>query len=206
LTIFLSEPERTGLSILAGQSLFDNMSDKNTTSKSNRATLTGAQLVGKLDALGVHFLQGGSDPDTTGEIDPVTLLAALAASDEARLRLALIPLLLQHPDFAAHASLAAQRLPTSAQVAFKCYYTAALLLQQKYLPRLETLVGQCDLLPDLFATELGVPALRNPETGLRDLAERQSVLSGKFINWLGTYEHAAQRLLTHLERRQSWKM
>ncbi len=169
------------------------------------SALTGNQLVAELDALGVHFLQRESDPGATGEVDSVTLLAALATSDEARLRLALIPLLLQHPDFAAHAALVLQRLPAPAQIVFKCYYTAALLLQKKHLSHLEALLGKRDLLPDLFSAELDVLALHNPETGLRILAKRQSMLSGKFINWLGTYEHAAQRLLVHLERRKLWQ-
>jgi len=159
------------------------------------SVLTGAQLVGELDALGVHFLQGGHSPDTIMGVDPVTLLMALAASDKARLRLALIPLFLQRPDFAAWAGIAAQRLPVLAQVVLKCYYTAALLLQQKHLPRLESLLGQCSRLSDLFSAELDILVPHDPEIGLRALAKRQSVLSGRFINWLGTYEHAVQRLL-----------
>jgi hypothetical protein len=168
-------------------------------------TLTSTQLVTELDALGVHFLQGGNDPGAAGKVDPVTLLAALAASDEARLRLALIPLLLQRPDFAAHASLVVQRLPAPARIVFKCYYTAALLLQKKHMSHLEALLGKRDSLPDLFSAELDVLAPHNPEAGLRALAERQSMLSGKSINWLGTYEHAARRFLIHLERKKSWK-
>lgn len=37
------------------------------------------------------------------------------------------------------------------------------------------------------------------------LAERQRILSGRAINWLGTYEHGTLRLLTHEERRQAWQ-
>ena len=32
------------------------------------------------------------------------------------------------------------------------------------------------------------------------MAERQQALSGRRLNWRGTYEHAAERFLIHLER------
>jgi hypothetical protein len=53
--------------------------------------LTPQQLVDVLDALDVRFLRGGSGASARAE--PVALLAGVAASAEARLRLALIPLL-----------------------------------------------------------------------------------------------------------------
>ncbi|MCX6048717.1 MAG: hypothetical protein NT075_26745 [Chloroflexi bacterium] len=126
-------------------------------------------------------------------------------SHEARLRLALIPLLLQYPAFAVYTRSVAEQLPQPAQLVLKCYYTAAQLLQQKYLIRLEALFGQSTPLPDLFTAELGLPTWQNPEAGLQALAERQRNLSERAINWLGTYEHGAQRLLTHQARRQAWK-
>lgn len=163
-----------------------------------------ARLVAELDALGVHFLQGAA-PAEAGRMTPGALLAALAASDEARLRLALIPLLLRRPEFTAYVRQAAPP-DAAAQLVLTCYYTAALYLQQKYRPRLEKIVGHVPMLPDLFSAELGLPAAPNPDAGLQSLAQRHAALSGKAINWLGTYEHAAQRWLTHIERRQTWTL
>jgi hypothetical protein len=41
------------------------------------------------------------------------------------LRLALIPLFLQHPEFSAYARQAVQLLPPPAIITLQCYYTAA---------------------------------------------------------------------------------
>lgn len=162
----------------------------------------GAQLVAELDVLGVCFLQDGHATEATGKIAPARLLALLASSDEARLRLAIIPLLLHRPDFATHIDGAVQ-VNASAQVVLKCYYTAARYLQQKYRLRLEAVTGHNAPLPDLFSLELGLQPAADPDSGLSALAKRHAVLSGKSINWLGTYEHAARRWLTYMERLKS---
>jgi hypothetical protein len=139
-------------------------------------------------------------------VGPVTLLAALAASDEARFRLALIPLLLRHPVWADYAEAARQQLPMTSQIGFKCYYTAAWLLQQKYQSRLVSFTDCWVLLPDLYSNALRLLPFANPDAGLYQLAERHSILSRRSINWFGTYEHAAQRWLTHMERRRVWNL
>ncbi len=158
---------------------------------------TGGQLANALHALGVRFILGGESQGETLHRQPARLIAALAKSDEARLRLSLIPLFLEHPEFAAHARTAAQRLDAPARVTLQCYYSAAVWLQQKYRRRLERLSGKEQSLPDHFSRELGVPVTDNAEENLRLLAERHRHLSGMSINWLGTYEHATQRLLIH---------
>jgi hypothetical protein len=93
-----------------------------------------------------------------------------------------------------------------ARTCFKCYYTAALLLQEIHRERLKTLVGRLDVLPDLFSGELEVPGRTDPSDALRILAMRQRDLTGRSINWLGTYEHGADQLLQVLERRKQWKV
>ncbi len=143
-----------------------------------------AQLVAELDALGVRLLQGAYATEAIGKIAPARLLALLASSDEARLRLAIIPLLLHRSDFATHIDGAVQ-VNASAQVVLKCYYTAARYLQQKYRLRLEAVTGRNAPLPDLFSLELGLQPAADPDSGLSALAQRHAVLSGKPINWLG---------------------
>ncbi len=161
------------------------------------------QLVAELDALGVHFLRGAKAAEPTGQIAPASLMALLAANPEARMRLALIPLLLRRPDYAYYVGAALQDAATG-QLVLKCYYTAARYLQQKYRARLEHSIGHTTPLPDLFSDELGLKPSADPDEGLSDLAQRHTYLSGKAINWLGTYEHAAQRWLAALERAQRW--
>jgi len=155
-------------------------------------------MVDQLNTLGIHFLQGGTDLPLA--CDPIELLQALAANHEARLRLALIPLLLQYPQWASYVPLAIAPLSPSAQLVLKCYYTAARLLQAQYHHRLEKFLGSLTPLPDLFSAELGLSAT----DGLTDLAHRQQILTGRYINWLGTYHHALQRWLIHGEVRRTW--
>lgn len=161
-------------------------------------------MAGALNALGVQFLRGGQSELQTRATDPIALIANLAMSDEARLRLALIPLFMQRPQIGSNAAIAIKYLDHSAATVLRCYYTAAFFLQQKYAQQLGKLLNQIESLPDLFAEELGLPSRQSPAEGLALLAARQSQLSGRAINWQGTYEHAARRLLRQLELRQKW--
>jgi hypothetical protein len=165
---------------------------------------TNAQLAAELDQLGVYFLRSNHQMIADSRIAPNMLMAMLAASNEARLRLALIPLLLRHPLWATYAEAAQQHLPIASQIVFKCYYTAAWLLQQKYQSKLMSFTDHWVLLPDLYSNDLALCHFADPDQGLHQLAERHRILSGRSINWLGTYEHAAQRWLTHMEWRRLW--
>lgn len=149
------------------------------------SSVTSEQLTGALNLLGVRFLMGEQSTDQTLHKQPARLLAALAQSSEARLRLALIPLLLEHPEFSAYAWAAADLLPPPARLTLQCYYTAAFCLQR-------ILAAPGKPLPDLFSGELNLNLGDNPEENLSALAKRHRELSGAPINWLGTYQHAAQ--------------
>ena len=131
-------------------------------------------------------------------------MAGLAASDEARLRLALIPLLLTHPEFAAHSRAALRQTSSAAAVTFRCYYTAALWLQLRYQERLTACVGPFRPLPDLFGKELGLGPYTDPDGALQALAVQQQRLTGRALNWYGTYEHAVQTWLRQLEQQAQW--
>ena len=167
--------------------------------------LANDQLVAALNALDVQFLFGGKQPLVDNQMNPPKLLCSLAMSDDARFRLAIIPLLLRHPEFAIATKVAVEESLQEAQIVLKCYYTAAHLLQQKYFARLQRIFGTHVALPDLFGAELGLITFQNVDEGLSRLAQHQRTLSGRSINWLGTYEHGAQRLLLHHERRQAWQ-
>jgi len=167
------------------------------TKQKTEDALTPAQLVAALDNLGVPFLRGASSPVVA--VEPRVLLAALAASNEARLRLALIPLLLAHPEFSVHAVAALQQLPPSAALMLRCHYTAAYWLQIKYRVRITTSLGATHSLPDLFSAELNLPESTDPDAALHALALRQRELTGLALNWRGAYEHAVQNWLRFLE-------
>lgn len=159
---------------------------------SQSSVVSGTQLTNALHVLGVRFILGGNDHDGSLHKQPARLIAALACSREARLRLALIPLFLEHPEFAEFVRSVAVRLHPSAQLTLQCYYSAAVWLQQIYRARLESNLGLKSSLPDFFSHELGFRKTSDdPEPNLHMLAERQQILSGEKINWLGTYMHAA---------------
>ena len=58
---------------------------------------TGNQLASALSMLGVNFILGGGGGEISFHNQPVRLIAALAQSDEARLRLSLISLFVGIP-------------------------------------------------------------------------------------------------------------
>lgn len=161
------------------------------------------ELVDALDTLGVAFLRGGSG--TRRGFPPAVLLTALASNPEARLRMALIPLLLAHPEFAPAVRQAEQSLLAKDAVVLRCYYTAAVWLRAKYRSRLEAACGPQPALPDLFGEALGVAPQTEPDDALRSLALRQRELTGITLNWLGTYEHAAQSWLRFHEQKIRWQ-
>lgn len=153
-----------------------------------------------LTRLDVHFVtRRGKVTGTRLANQPTVLLASLAEQDEARLRLGIIPLLLRHPDLATVVPDAVKRLSPRRRDVLKLYYTAALLLQQKYAARLEQFLGLSSTLIDLYSGELGIPQRGDPDARLRILARKQRERSGLALNWLGTYEHAAERFVRHLD-------
>ncbi len=162
------------------------------------------ELVAELNALGLHFVTGGEAITPARSLQPAELFAALAQQSDARLRLAIVALLLYRPELAPAVPDALTWLREPAQMTLKLFYTAAVLLQQAYADRLRRLLGQYDSLPDFFSEELGVPVTDSPLARLRRLAECHRALSGLAANWLGTYEHAAERLFKRMEREAQW--
>lgn len=159
---------------------------------SRTAAITGDQLTNALRALGVKFLMAGDHEDESLHKQPARLISALAESKEARLRLSLIPLFLEHPEFSMYVRAVAKSLPPAARLTLQCYYSAAVWLRRKYQPRKKPL-------PDYFSKELKLQSAADPEENLRGLAKRHRELSGTQVNWLGTYQHAAQVWLKGLE-------
>ena len=162
------------------------------------------ELISMLDTLDVPFLAGDEQSAAPPSLTPVELLAALAQAREARLRSAIVPMLLRHPEFAPHARTAATRLLGLPRVTLQCFYTAALLLQRKYVARLKQLLGVQPSLPDWFSAGLGISLSEDETPLLGELSERHAALTGLPINWAGTYEHAAERLIKRLENQARW--
>lgn len=163
--------------------------------KRDQSTFTGDQLASTLHALGVNFIMDGADNDHSLLESPANLIKALAQSDESRLRLALIPLFLEHPEYAALVQKVVKRLDPAAQLTLKCYYSAAVWLAKKHQAKTS--------LPDHFSKALNLTPVDDPEENLRMLAERHKELSGSLTNWLGTYQHAARFWQKNIELKNS---
>jgi len=157
-------------------------------------TTTGEQLANALYVLGVNFIRGGKGADESLHSHPSRLIAALAQSNEARLRLSLIPLFLEHPEYASRVRTAAQKLDPSAQLTLECYYSAAVWLAKKYQLNIS--------LPDHFSRNLNLTLVDDPDENLQTLAKRHAELSGSYVNWLATYQHAEQIWRKGFERRK----
>lgn len=155
-------------------------------------TNTGDHLVNALHALGVNFLIGSKGTDKSLHKQPTRLIAALAKSGEARLRLSLIPLFLEHPEYASRVRGIAKKLDPLARLTLQCYYSAAIWIAKKN-QRNEA------HLPDHFSKDLNLIFVDDPEENLRVLAKRHTELSGSYVNWLATYQHAEQVWLKGLE-------
>jgi hypothetical protein len=153
---------------------------------------TGDQLENALHALRVNFLMVGNGSDNSLYRQPARLIMELAQSEEARLRLSLIPLFLEHPEYSSHVRTVAQKLDHPARLTLQCYYTAAVWLAKQYQ------IKGADL-PDRFSRELHPTPVADPEENLRTLAKRHKEISGSSTNWFGTYKHAAQVWLKGLE-------
>lgn len=168
----------------------------------NTLQITDDLLVSELWARDVPFLMGKqTSPEPL--LDPATLIQSLAQSRDARVRMALIPLFLRHPDFSSEADKADENLSPSDQLYLRFYYTATILLQGKYWGRLVNIFGEQTQLPDLFSDNLGFALGADPDETLGRLGKHHQVLSGRQINWVGTYEHAAEVWLKEMEMQKA---
>ncbi len=157
------------------------------------------QLVSELWARDVRFLMG-HQLSSTPLLAPANLIASLAQSANARVRFSLIPLFLRHPEFSADVEIADRSLSTQAsQFVLRFYYTAAVFLQKKYRKRITQILGKQPRLPDLFSGKLGFSPDKKSDRALIQLAKQHQILSGQSVNWLGTYEHAADVWLRQME-------
>ena len=160
------------------------------------------QLVSTLNVLSVPFVNGGSC--NAALLTPVELIAGLSMQDNARMRLALIPLLLSRPDLADAAAEAARHLSGLASIHLMLYYTAATCLQKIYQSQLKELLGEQPQLPEIFNRKLYIQPNISPEFTLTKLGEVHTQFTGIKANWVGTYHHGAKRLIKRLQCEIAW--
>lgn len=162
------------------------------------------RLLDSLNHFGVHFLVGESHPRFTEPLPPAALLAGLTVQSDARMRLALIAVLLQRPEFAAEAEKVLDLLSVEQCTIFHLYYTASHYLQSSYYDQLIELLGVFEELPDLFSNQLDIPTNIPATDPLKKLAQRHQEITGLSLNWYGTYQHAARRVIARLKKEREW--
>lgn len=130
-------------------------------------------LVAKLREQGVTYLAPSDAVATEAIPSSEALLAALVGQPDSRLRLALVPLFIRHPDWADCVSSLVGQLDPAAVLELKTLYMAAVYLQRLWKTRLGLYLDNHALLPDLFSQELGLPPAdeRFGKNGLYDLTD-----------------------------------
>ena len=160
------------------------------------------QLVAELELLGIHYLSRLTSYQASEVRAPNTLLADLVQQPSARVRQAVIAVLLMHPDYAQAVPDALQQLPPPAQLTLRLLYTAATLLQRKWADQLRPLLARrWQWLPDLFSAEIDLPSSGSVDQKLAALGQRHRHLTGAVVNWTGTYENVVQHLVPSRESR-----
>lgn len=132
-------------------------------------------------------------------IDATILVASLAGHADPRLREALIPLFLRHPELAGQAAALARRLDPAAADTLRHFYTAAVYLQRLWLSTLRMHLGSFALLPDHFGQAyygLAAPDVKFGEMGLRELGRLHAAKTG--FDWLSAYQTTMNLFLQQL--------
>ena len=162
-------------------------------------------LIAELELLGIRYLSRQSSYQAGEVRSPEELLADLVRQPHARVRTAVIALLLARPDYAEAVPAALDRLPAQDRLTLQSLYTAAVFLQREHVDRLRPLVGdRWRWLPDLLSDELGLPAVGSPREKLRLLDCEMRYRTGATVNWMGSYEAAAKKYIRGRERDMTW--
>jgi len=130
-------------------------------------------LVAQLSQRAVTYLAPSDAVAIEAIASEDALLVALLEQHDSRLRLALIPLLIRHPDLAGHVSHLVDQLDSTLAVELQTLYMAAVYLQRLWKTRLGFYLDATTPLPDLFSQRLALPPAdeRFGKTGLYDLAD-----------------------------------
>jgi hypothetical protein len=163
------------------------------------------KLVAELELLDIRYLSRQAAYRAERVRPPENLLADLVRQPSARVRSAVIAVLLTHPEYADAVPVALQSLPPLEQWTLRFFYTAAVFLQQTFAePLRKHLATRWKWLPALFADELGVSKEGTPREWLVQLGREHERRTQMVVNWVGTYEDVVRRLLRQWELEQQW--
>ena len=166
------------------------------------------ELVAELELLGVRYLSRQSSYQASRVRPPETLLADLVRQPSARVRAAVIAVLLAHPEYADAVPVALEQLLPAERLTLQSFYAAAVLLQQEHADRLRAFLGtRWRPLPHLreATPQMNLPDEGTPSERLAWLGREHQRWSGKMVNWAGSYEQVARRLMRRWEMERQWK-
>ncbi len=161
------------------------------------------RLVAELELLGIRYLSRHTSDRAERVRAPDVLLADLVRQPSARVRAAVIAVLLAHPEYAEAVPAALQQLRPSERRTLRLFYTAAVLLQQEHAERLRSFVAR-QWLPDQFVVDLGLPDAASPRERLVTLSRQHRQQTQAYVNWVGTYENVVRCLLRSWEVEARW--
>jgi hypothetical protein len=161
------------------------------------------RIVAELGLLGIRYLSRRTSARVEGVRPPDALLADLVRQPSARVRAAVIAVLLAHPEYAAAVPVALEKLAPAERLTLQLFYTAAVLLQQEHTERLLRFVASRQI-PDRFSAELGLPESASPPEQLSALGQQHKRRTHTHVNWTGTYESVAHHLLRSWELEAQW--
>ena len=162
-------------------------------------------LVAELELLGIRYLSRHAPYQARQVRPPAALLADLIRQPSARVRTAVIAVLLAHPEYAQAVPAALKRLRSRERLLLQSFYMAAVILQEEHAERLRPLLRtQWRWLPDLFSAELGLPSQGTPRERLILLGQSQRRWTKAAVNWVGTYEQVVHKLIRHWKKGAEW--
>ena len=97
-----------------------------------RSYMEEERLVAELELLGIRYLSRYTSDQAERIRPPDVLLADLVRQPSARVRAAVLAVLLAHPEYAEAVPTALQQLGPAERRTLRLFYTAAVLLQQEY--------------------------------------------------------------------------
>jgi hypothetical protein len=163
------------------------------------------KLVAELELLGIRYLSRQTAYRPNAVRQPDKLLADLVRQPSARVRAAVIAVLLTHPEFAANITTALLTLSPAQRITLQFYYLAAVLLQRVFTDQLQSHLGtRWQWIPERFTEEFALSSDSSPRETLIRLGREHQRLTNQIANWSGTCEDVARRLFHQWELEQRW--
>lgn len=164
-------------------------------------------VVAELGLLGIRYLSRNTAFQPDRVRPPEALMADLVRQPSARVRAAVIAVLLSHPAYAEAVPAALERLSSGERLTFQSFYAAAVLLQQEHADRLRPFVARrWRWLPDpgRIAPGWASPTGGTPREKLTALGLEHRRRAREAVNWTGTYEQVVRQLLRQWELERRW--